>query len=110
MVTESERFDLTPIERVKPETSAYEIAKLVDRTSAGRESAMQRIQALQDLGIDAAEWRILEDAKDRGMVFLTSVDFGRRWSAIIKAMKAGGRYKALRFDVVPGVKAMGSEE
>lgn len=91
MVTELEGFDLTPIERVKPETSAYEIAKLVGRPSTGGESTMQPIQALEDLGMDAAEWRILEDAKDRGMIFLICEDFGRHWGAIIKAMKAGGR-------------------
>jgi hypothetical protein len=65
---------------------------------------MHRVQALEGLAKDTVKWRILEDAADRGMVLLTNEDFGRRWGSIIKTMKANGQYRALRFEVVPGVK------
>lgn len=99
-------FDKTYLEINKPEHPASEIARIVGLASASGVSSMHRVQALEDLAKDATEWRILEDAADRGMVFLTNEDFGRRWGGIIKAMKANGQYRGLRFEVVAGVKGM----
>jgi hypothetical protein len=67
--------------------------RLLGLLSTGGESALQRVQALEDLAKDATEWLILEDAADRGMILLTNEDFGRRWGGTIKTMKANGKYR-----------------